>query len=161
VTAALPRGITFDCAKELYLGMSEAGAAFDCSIVGGDTASWSGKLVLTLTILGRSAGIQPVTRGGAQPGDGIYVTGPLGGSLLGRHMTFTPRIKLARQLAPLGITAMIDLSDGLSRDLRHICQQSDVGAVIEADCVPVHDDAVVLSLRDGAPPLQHALHDGE
>src|SRR6059058_3750305 len=60
-TAALPRGISLDAVKEIYRGMSEAGAPFDCPIVGGDTVSWDGKLVLTLTILGRSAGITPVT----------------------------------------------------------------------------------------------------
>src|SRR5580765_7161966 len=57
-TAALPRGISLDDVKEIYLGMTEAGSPFDCPVVGGDTASWDGKLVLTLTILGRSAGIQ-------------------------------------------------------------------------------------------------------
>jgi thiamine-monophosphate kinase len=161
-TAALPRGTPLEYAKELHLGMSEAAAPFDCPIVGGDTGSWDGKLVLTVTILGRSAGIQPITRRGAKIGDGIYVTGSLGGSILGRHMTFSPRVALARELAQTGtITSMIDLSDGLSRDLRHICQQSGVGAVVEADLVPIHADAAALSHKDGLPPLQHALHDGE
>src|SRR5687767_12460879 len=110
-TAALPRSVSIDYARNLHAGMSEAGAAFDCPIVGGDTASWDGKLVLTLTILGRSAGIAPVTRRGAKVGDGIFVTGPLGGSILGRHMTFTPRVALARELAKAGVSAMIDISD--------------------------------------------------
>jgi thiamine-monophosphate kinase len=160
-TAALPRGISLDAVKEIYRGMSEAGAPFDCPIVGGDTSSWDGKLVLTLTILGRSAGIAPTTRKGAKPGDGIYVTGALGGSILGRHMTFTPRVNLARELATIGVSAMIDLSDGMSRDLRHICDQSSVGAVINAPSVPIHRDAELLAQRDGLPPLDHALHDGE
>ena len=160
-TAALPRGIGLDYAKELYLGLREAADPFDCAIVGGDTASWDGKLVLTVTILGRSAGIAPITRGGARAGDGVYVTGPLGGSILGRHMTFEPRIALARELATTGrLTAMIDLSDGLSRDIGHICRQSGVGVVIDADRVPIHADAVTVS-RDGISPLDHALGDGE
>lgn len=160
-TAALPRGISLDHVKELHQGMTEAGAPFDCQIIGGDTASWNGKLVLTLTILGRSAGIAPVTRTGAKPGDGIYVTGPLGGSILGRHMTFTPRVTLAREIATLGANAMIDLSDGLSRDLGHICIQSKVGAILEAARIPIHEDAKKLAQRDGLPPLDHALNDGE
>lgn len=160
-TAALPRGIGLDYTKELYLGLREAADPFDCVIVGGDTGSWDGKLVLTVTILGRSAGIQPITRSGAKVGDGIYVTGPLGGSILGRHMTFEPRIALARKLAGTGlVTSMIDLSDGLSRDLPHVCRQSGVGAIVDAASVPIHPDAVVVS-RDGRTPLDHALNDGE
>lgn len=160
-TAALPRGIGIDYAKELYLGMRDAADPFDCPIVGGDTASWDGKLVLTVMILGRSAGIRPITRSGARIGDEIYVSGPLGGSILGRHMSFEPRIALARALAATGqVSAMIDLSDGLSRDLGHICRQSGVGAIVDAKSVPIHADAVVAS-KDGKNPLDHALHDGE
>src|SRR5262245_28905022 len=123
--------------------MREAADPFYCSIVGGDTASWDGKLILTVTILGRSAGITPITRGGAKPGDGIFVTGALGGSLLGRHMTFEPRVFLAREIAKKNRAhAMIDLSDGLSRDLNHICEMSTVGALIDASRIPIHEDAV-------------------
>jgi thiamine-monophosphate kinase len=160
-TAALPRGIGLDYAKELYLGLRDAADPFDCVIVGGDTGSWDGKLVLTVTILGRSAGIPPIARSGAKVGDSIYVTGPLGGSILGRHLTFEPRIALARQLAATGrVTAMIDISDGLSRDLPHLCRDSGVGAVIDASRIQIHPDAVTVS-RDGRSALDHALNDGE
>jgi len=160
-TLALPRGVGEDYARELYLGMDEAGRPFDCPIVGGDTGSWPGKLVVTVTILGRSAGVEPVTRGGARPGDILYVTGPLGGSIVGRHMTFEPRVWQGNHAARCGASAMIDLSDGLSRDVAHICRDSGVGAVIEAAAIPIHEDAVALAARDGRSPLDHALHDGE
>src|SRR5688572_29613150 len=161
VTAALPRGAGLDYAKELCLGMREAGEAFDCPVVGGDTATWDGKLAVGVTIFGRSAGVKPILRSGARPGDGIYVTGPLGGSILGRHLAFEPRVAIARKLASLGsITAMIDLSDGLSRDLGHVCRQSGVGALVMASQVPVHEDAIAMR-RDGRTALDHALHDGE
>jgi thiamine-monophosphate kinase len=161
-TVALPRSAGIQYAKELFLGMKSAADAFDFPIVGGDTASWDGKLAMTVTILGRTAGIAPITRAGAKPRDGIYVTGALGGSILGRHMTFEPRVHLARQLAQTGkVTAMIDVSDGLARDLRHVCRESNVGAVIDADRVPIHPDAVALFERDGVPALGHALGDGE
>jgi thiamine-monophosphate kinase len=160
VAAALPKVWPMENARDLYRGLCEAAEAFDCTIVGGDTATWDGKLVLSVTILGRSAGIQPITRAGAKPGDNIYVTGPLGGSILGRHMTFQPRVALGRALAA-DATAMIDLSDGLSRDLWQICRASRVGAIIESDQIPIHPDAEKLSKRDGVPAIEHALHDGE
>ncbi|HEX5242844.1 MAG TPA: thiamine-phosphate kinase [Tepidisphaeraceae bacterium] len=162
VSAGLPAGAGLDYAKSIYQGMREAADAFNCPIVGGDTGSWPGRLVLSVTVLGRSAGIAPISRKGAKSGDFIYVTGPLGGSILGRHMEFRPRIELARELAGTGrISAMLDISDGLSRDVRHICQQSGVGAIIEAYQIPIHEDARALSAKDGRPPLDHALHDGE
>ena len=159
---ALPQGTSLQYAQELYLGLRDAADQFDCAIVGGDTATWPNKLALSVAILGRTAGVKPITRAGAKPGDAIFVTGPLGGSILARHMTFQPRISLGRALAQSGnVTAMIDISDGLSRDLRHICEQSGVGAIIEAEHLPIHPDALELSRRDHLPALDHALHDGE
>lgn len=162
VAAALPTGTGLDYAKEIYLGLRDAADPFDCKIVGGDTGSWPGKLAISVTILGKSAGITPITRRGAKPGDGVYVTGPLGGSILGRHMTFEPRVHLARKLAQSGVvTAMLDISDGLSRDLRQICDLSGVGAIIDAAKIPIRADAIELAKRGHFDPLEHALHDGE
>ncbi len=161
VAVALPTGAGLDFARELYLGAHEAAAAFDCPIVGGDTASWSHPLAMTVTILGHSDGITPVRRDGARPGDGIFVTGPLGGSILGRHLDFVPRIHLARELARgWTITSMIDISDGLSRDLANLAQASGVAACLKADRVPIYIDARAQR-PDGRTPLQRALHDGE
>src|SRR4051794_16028447 len=110
VSVALPRGVEMEFAQELYLGLKEAADAFDCEIVGGDTSAWDGKLAMSVSIIGKSASITPITRSGARAGDGIYVTGALGGSILGRHLSFTPRIALARELAKSGmVTAMIDI----------------------------------------------------
>jgi thiamine-monophosphate kinase len=159
---ALPQGCGLDYARELYLGMKEAADRFACPIVGGDTGSWPGKLVCSVTILGKSAGTKPILRSTAQIGDFVYVTGPLGGSILGRHMDFLPRIELARELASRHrITAMIDISDGLSRDLGHVCHDSRLGARLDGSAIPVHPDALRLSGKDGRPALEHALHDGE
>jgi thiamine-monophosphate kinase len=154
---ALPNGAGLDYAKDLYRGMRDAADPFDCSIVGGDTGTWNGKLAVSVAIIGRADGVQPITRSGAQAGDGIYVTGPLGGSVLGRHMTFSPRIREGRALAMSGVvTAMIDLSDGLSRDLPRICS----GAIVEGGAMPIHADART-SRSDNLSPLARALNDGE
>lgn len=171
VSVALPRERGIEYAKELYLGLRESADPAYCAIVGGDTGSWEGPLAVSVTILGRSMGVEPVTRGGAAAEDGIYVTGPLGGSILGRHMRIEPRLTLGRQLAtyrPTGlpcVKAMIDLSDGLSRDLRHLLAPStshgQLGARLDPGAIPIHADAVKLSGETGKPALWHALHDGE
>jgi thiamine-monophosphate kinase len=162
VTVALPKGVGAEYAQELYLGIKQAGEIFDCPVIGGDTGSWAGKLVVTVTILGRTAGISPITRSGARAGDFIYVTGPLGGSILGRQMTFEPRVALARELASrYKIHAMIDLSDGLSRDLNHICEQSGAGALLDDAAIPVHPDVMEFKDQQKLSPLAHAIHDGE
>jgi thiamine-monophosphate kinase len=158
---ALPHGVGTEYARELYHGMREAADRFDCALVGGDTGSWPGKLAVSVTILGRSAGVVPVTRSGAQAGDGIFVTGPLGGSIGGRHMRFEPRVKLARELATqCRVTAMIDLSDGLSRDLAHICRASGVGALIDSGHLPLHAD-IASNQRPDWSAAEHAVNDGE
>jgi thiamine-monophosphate kinase len=160
VTLALPKGSGGEFARELYEGMRDAADKFDCSIVGGDTGSWNGQLVVSVTILGRSAGQKPITRSGARAGDVLFVTGPLGGGILGRHMTFQPRVILARELAKnFEIHAMVDLSDGLGRDLRNLCLASKVGAEIDTAALPVHDD--VKRLTDDKSPIVHAMSDGE
>lgn len=162
VAVALPRSAGIDLARRLYEGMEHAGQAFDCPIVGGDTATWDQPLCASVTVLGRSGGIEPVRRSGARVGHFLHVSGPLGGSLLGRHLRFTPRIELARTLASRGaVSAMIDLSDGLSRDAAHLARESNVGLLVEASRIPIHDDATRLSYQTGREPLEHALHDGE
>ncbi len=114
---SLPRG--FDGAEALADALRRTGAAYGCPVVGGDVAAGEGPLTISVTVLADPAGIEPVLRRGANVGDGVYVTGVLGGSLAsGHHLDFEPRIALARKLPRP--TAMIDLSDGLARDLPHL-----------------------------------------
>jgi len=159
-TLALPRDFTMAQGQDLFTGLKRCADEFDCPWVGGDITSWDQRLAITVTVLAHAE--RPVRRSGARAGHCVCVTGRLGGSLLGRHLTFRPRLAEARRLAEAAtLTAMIDLSDGLSTDIGHLCRESGVGVCLEAARVPVSDDAVQLAARDGRTPLDHALNDGE
>jgi thiamine-monophosphate kinase len=156
----LPRQGGRALAEELHLGMREVADAFQTPIVGGDTNSWDGPLVIAVTVFGRPLSHGPVLRSGARPGDWILVTGPLGGSILGKHLDFTPRVHEARLLHLTSqLHAMIDVSDGLAADVNHLCEESHCGAVLRAEAIPISDDA--RRMQDGRLPLEHALGDGE
>jgi len=160
VSVGLPRRGGRALAEELYLGLREMADAFDTAIVGGDTNSWDGPLVVNVTLLGEATPRGAVHRKGARPGDWLLVTGPLGGSLLGKHLDFTPRVREALALhAAVALHAMIDISDGLAADIAHLYTESGCGAVLRADAIPVADAA--RAMNDGRSPLEHALADGE
>ena len=168
VSVALPKsgpGSGEAAAKELFLACRDAAAKCDCPLVGGDTATWDQRLAITVAALGAiPEGANEVRRSGAKAGDTIFVSGRLGGSIKGRHLTFTPRIDLAIQLAKsakTGLHAMMDLSDGLAQDLPRLCAASNAGALIHANRLPIHPDADALSAQDGIPAGLHALADGE
>ena len=136
---------------------------FGVALAGGDTNAWDGPLIVCITVIGEAVPPGPVLRSGARPGDVIFVTGPLGGSLAGRHLRPVPRIEEALALRRLTrLHAMIDLSDGLSSDLSHILNASgNLGATLDPASIPIHPDASIESQRDGRSPLDHALNDGE
>jgi thiamine-monophosphate kinase len=160
VSVGLPRRGGRALAEELYLGLREVADAFDTAVVGGDTNSWDGPLVLSVTVLGEATGRGPVRRSGARPGDWLMVTGAFGGSILGRHLDFTPRVREALLLhQTVELHAMIDVSDGLAADVGHLCEESGCGAVLLANALPLTDDA--RRTNDGWTPLEHGLSDGE
>jgi thiamine-monophosphate kinase len=160
VSVGLPRQGGRALAEELYLGLREMADAFDTAIVGGDTNSWDGPLVINVALLGEATAHGPVRRKGAKLGDWLLTTGSFGGSIRGKHLDFTPRVREALQLheaAPLH--AMIDVSDGLAADVWHLCEESDCGAVLHAGSIPIAP--AVEGIQDGQSPLDHALGDGE
>ena len=159
-SVALPRQGGRHLAEELYLGLRDIADEFQTAIIGGDTNSWDGPLVISVTVLGEATGRGPVRRSGARPGDWLLVTGPLGGSIRGKHLNFRPRVQEAIQLHDLVLLhAMIDISDGLTADVNHLCVESGCGAVLDADRIPISADA--RALQDDKSPLDHALSDGE
>jgi thiamine-monophosphate kinase len=168
ISVALPKegvGSGEGFAKELFVACREAGAVFDCPLVGGDTSVWDQRLAITVSALGKlPAGQGVVTRAGAKAGDVLFVSGALGGSILGRHLKFTPRIELAQKIARAakgGLHAMMDLSDGLAQDVPRMGEASGVGVRLHAGRLPIHEDAWRLSEKDSLPAGFHALADGE
>jgi thiamine-monophosphate kinase len=160
VSVGLPKRGGRALAEELYLGLREMADAFAVPIVGGDTNSWDGPLVISVTVLGEPGPAGVVRRAGAKLGDWLLVTGALGGSLRGKHLDFTPRVHEALRLAAVTrLHAMIDLSDGLAADVAKLCAESGCGAELWAEAVPVSDDA--RAMGGGRSPLEHALGDGE
>lgn len=147
-------------ADELMSGLMKLADEYDVAIAGGDTNIWDGPAVISVTLLGEPTNPGPVLRKGAQPGDWLLVTGALGGSLGGRHLHFSPRLHEAQYLnASVELHALIDLSDGLASDIQHILVESRVGAVLDQDSIPIHDD--VDQELDDHQRLMHALSDGE
>ncbi len=164
VSLALPRRGGEALAKRLYEGMLPLAVELDCPIAGGDTNSWDGPLVISVTALGEVPAERRWLRSGAQPGDAILVTGEFGGSILARQFAFTPRIREALSFAATTtVHAAIDVSDGLSLDLSRLCEASGCGANVNLAAVPISADAQRLAEQpgDGATALEHALSDGE
>ena len=164
LAVALPRKGGRELAVQLYEGMLPLAEKYDLAIAGGDTNSWDGPLVITATLLGQVTARGPLCRSGAMAGDRIIVTGAFGGSILGRQFDFEPRVNEALLLNErYELHAGMDVSDGLAIDLARLIRESGVGAVVETDRVPIHDDARRLAARrdDGRTPLEHALGDGE
>jgi thiamine-monophosphate kinase len=151
VSVGIPRRVPPALVARIYQGMHSCARRFKVSLVGGDTVR-AGALTINVALLGEVEKKYLVARDGARPGDMICVTGRLGGSFAsGRHLTFTPRFKEARWLVQHARpTAMMDISDGLAGDLRHILKASKAGAVLDERAVPCHNGVSVLqALSDG------------
>ena len=148
--------------EQFYRGLAACALRHDVKVVGGDiTQGPAGFFGAFLTLHGESAGRRVVTRGGARAGDSIYVTGSLGGSLLGHHHSFTPRLAEGAWLADRAeVRAMMDVSDGLAKDLDSLTPEGLVPA-LDAQAIPVSAAARRCARTSRKTPLAHALGDGE
>ena len=155
----LPRKGAAEIARGVTEGMLMLADEFNVAIAGGDTGVWDHPLVVNVTVLGERSSGAAWLRSGAQVGDRILVTGELGGSIFGRHLTFTPRVREAIAIAERrNVHAAIDISDGLAIDLHRVCIASNVGAVVHAERIPI---STAAKNQTEKPPLQCALEDGE
>ncbi len=140
-------------------GVAARAKDYGARLVGGDLACVDGPLALSVTAIGRAPAGEPPGRDRARVGDVVLLTGPVGGSRLGRHLEIVPRLKEGRWLHDRGARALMDVSDGLAWDLFRLARLS--GVRIEIEEVPVHADAEVQARRSGRSARWHALSDGE
>jgi thiamine-monophosphate kinase len=164
VTLGLPPSFEVSYVEGIYEGMGALARRHEVAIVGGETTTNPERMWVSVALLGWVARGQAVLRSGAEPGDAIFVTGELGGSLGGKHLEFEPRLAEARWLAGhFPIHAMLDLSDGLAGDLRHILGASKVGAELLSASIPISAQArrAAKGRSSAKPPLLAALTDGE
>ncbi|MGD0017393.1 MAG: thiamine-phosphate kinase [Verrucomicrobiia bacterium] len=149
VSVGLRRRTSVAYVRQLYDGLQSAAKQFGCLIVGGDCTHVRHEQFVAVALLGEVERDRLALRSGAKPGDVVFVTGKLGGSVRGKHLKFTPRIREARWLTGhFKIHAMMDISDGLASDLQRLLESSHVGFDISSEKIPVNG-SVRAALSDG------------
>ena len=162
VTLGLPPDYRPEFVQGMYEGMNAIAREYEMAIVGGETVPNPGGVFVSIAMVGSVGKDRCALRSGAKAGDAIFVTGELGGSIDGHHLDFEPRVHEAQWLtSSFSIHAMIDVSDGLSSDLRHLLEASGVGAELLGDAIPISRPARMRARQSGKPPLLAALTDGE
>jgi thiamine-monophosphate kinase len=164
ITIGLPRKFEPEFVQKIYAGLNALAKRHGVAIVGGETTSNPDRVLISIALVGTVPRGRQLLRSGAKAGDAIFVTGELGGSIAGRHLEFEPRLAEARWLAEhFRIHALMDVSDGLAGDLRHLLNASQVGAELLKSAIPISRAAREISRRGDAakPAIVAALTDGE
>jgi len=152
ITLAVPPSLELTWVRGLYAGLRRAADRYRVNLVGGETARSLGGIFISVALTGWLPSERYVTRAGGQAGDLLFVTGRLGGSLAGRHLRFEPRVDEAVWLNEnFRLHAMMDLSDGLAKDLPRLARASGVGFRIDCAALP----------RNRGCNVDQALGDGE
>lgn len=180
VALCIPARLDVAFMDAFYEGLGALALAYDCPIIGGNITHTAGHFSVTITVLGEVPCRQSVYRSGARVGDEIWVTGELGSAKAGlevllrevadvsaeyvltRYRRPRPRLREAQYLREHGrIRSLLDMSDGLSSDLAHLCEASAVGAQLDVAAIPIHDETRQIAHALRADPLTYALHGGE
>ncbi|MGB9597764.1 MAG: thiamine-phosphate kinase [Candidatus Poribacteria bacterium] len=175
VSIGFPRNVTVEFVDEIYIGMRDVAKEYGVDIIGGDTVS-SPQVIINIALLGEVEKDSYILRSGAKVGDLICITGDVGGSSAGleilqrklnidgteKHLLPKPRLKEGQLLAKSGyITAMIDISDGVSSEINHICEQSETGAKIYMKDIPLSPYVRSVANVLNKNPYDFALFGGE
>ena len=181
LSIALPKAAQGEWAERFIEGYTAISRRYDVPLLGGDTTSSLRDIAVNVGVLGRCQSGKRLMRSGAKVGETIYVTGPLGDSagglqailkdidrndsvdvLLGRHKRPVPRVEEGRMLMECGwVGAMMDISDGMASDLRHIMKASGVGAVVALDKIPFSAELLAVSAEQNWDMYELATCGGE
>ena len=174
VSLALPSNIDVEFVDRLYNGINKKSKKYKISIVGGNITH-SKEIVVNVALLGFVEKKYLALRSGAKVNDLIFCSGNVGSSSMGlellrcnfkgksikKHLEPQSRLDLARKLVKVGINSMIDISDGVASEVKHICKQSNVGAIIYADKIPISKNTLNDAKKLNKNPLNFALYGGE
>ena len=182
ISVAVPKHMSVEILHRLYRGIKLGCRRYGVNILGGDTSASPDRLMINVTVIGEAPEKEVVYRSGAGPGDGIYVTGTIGDSAAGlklimkeatagepvasvlreAHNRPVPFLEAGRMISGSGLaSAMIDLSDGLVSDLRHICESSKVGARLSQTALPLSEELRTLAEINSFDPYNLAISGGE
>ncbi len=181
VSLGVPKDYPVKDMEAFYDGMKSWGEQFGAQIVGGDTVG-SEKFVVNIALIGEVEKGRALKRSGAKAGEALFVTGTVGDSAAGlaalqgsalkdheaasllikKHLTPVPRFTVGRYLSTKKLgTSAIDLSDGLSSEIHHLCEESGTGAEIHEEALPLSPSLLKFCEENKLHPLDFALNGGE
>ena len=180
ISVAIPDTVDLDYLDALYDGMKSMAKEFEVNILGGDTTSSPGPLIINIALLGEAREEEVLYRSGAKVGDVVFLTGPVGSAAAGldimlkgrgsdewwelieAHHNPYPQLKAGRTIASMKVAnSLIDVSDGVAADLGHICTESKVGAIIEEKMIPTTEQLRAYCEKFQEDSRHLSLHVGE